>query len=202
MSARRFGARRAHEPARQVAWWALLLAVAAAATAPPANAFELDGERRITLHARDGSQLDIGRVVFRRRDDGRSEFRLQLDAARFTDHFLSMREFKCLPGQGEILCHVPYPHALRAEVSATDLAWLEHSLLFLYKLPSEFGAKLWNGIYFKLAASAQGLEGVPQAVDLNLISAPPSQAGVPPYRPALRDDIPPGARWFVKLSIR
>lgn len=176
--------------------------LAAAASTPWAAAFELEGERRITLHARDGTAHEIGRVVFQRREGGRSGFRLQLDHTHFTDHFLSMREFKCLAGTGEILCHVPYPHQMRAEVSAADLAWLEHSLLFLYKLPNEFGAKLWNGIYFKLTLTAHGLEGVPQAVDLNLISAPPAQAEVPPYRPALRDDIAPGARWFTKMSIR
>ncbi len=180
----------------------LAAALVLAAAAPRADAFELDGERRITLHARDGTALDIGRVHFQRRDDGRSTFRIQLDPTRFTDHFLSMREFKCVPGQGEILCHVPYPHKQRAEVTAADLAWLEHSLLFMYKTPAEFGARLWNGIYFKLTPNASGLEGVAQAVDLNLISAPPAQADVAPFKPALRDDIAPNARWFSRLTIR
>ncbi|MBL8340645.1 MAG: hypothetical protein JNL30_04180 [Rubrivivax sp.] len=190
------------------AWWrrrsaALALAGAACVACVPARAgFWLDGERRITLHARDGSQLEIGRVHFHRGADGRSSFRLALDAARFTDHFLSMREFKCLPGQGEILCHVPYPHRSPAVAAPGDLAWLEHSLLFMFKRPNEFGAQLWNGIYFKLAHTDEGLDGVPQAVDLNLISAPPARADVAPFRPALRDDLPPNARWFTRLTIR
>jgi hypothetical protein len=82
-----------------------------------------------------------------------------------------------------------------------DLAWLEHALLFLYKLPREFGAKLWNGVIFKLRLTESGLVGTPQAVDLNLIAAPPARSDVPPYKPALRDDIRPGARWFEKLTI-
>jgi len=174
---------------------------AAACQGWPAQAFELDGERRITLHARDGTAVDIGRVHFQRRDDGRSTFRIQLDPARFTDHFLSMREFKCVPGQGEILCHVPYPHRQRSDVAVAELAWLEHSLLFMYKTPAEFGARLWNGIYFKLTPTATGLEGVAQAVDLNLISAPPARVDVAPFQPALRDDIAPRARWFARLTI-
>lgn len=91
--------------------------------------------------------------------------------------------------------------AVRLTTEATDLAWLEHSLLFMFKTPAEFGAKLWNGVYFQLKATERGLEGSPQAVDLNRISAPPAQPGVPPFRPALRDDIAPGARWFNRLTI-
>ena len=86
-------------------------------------------------------------------------------------------------------------------MSATDLAWLEHALLFMFKTPSEFGAKLWNGVYFQLKATERGFEGRPQAVDLNRISAPPDRPGVPPFRSALRDDIAPGARFFNRLTI-
>ena len=46
-----------------------------------------------------------------------------------------------------------------------------------------------------------GLEGTPQAIDLNLISSPPDRPALPPYRPALRDDIAPGSRWFQRLTI-
>ena len=47
----------------------------------------------------------------------------------------------------------------------------------------------------------RGLIGTPQAIDLNLISAPPDKPGVPPYRPALRDDLPAGARALEKITI-
>jgi hypothetical protein len=86
-------------------------------------------------------------------------------------------------------------------VAANDLAWLEHSLLFMFKKPSEFGANLWNGIYFKLAADGQRLVGTPQAIDLNRISAPPARTDVPPFGAAQRDDIPAAARWFNRLTI-
>ena len=36
--------------------------------------------------------------------------------------------------------------------------------------------------------------------DLNLIGAPPDKPG-PPFRKALRDDMPADARWFVRLTI-
>lgn len=85
---------------------------------------------------------------------------------------------------------------------STDLAWLEHTLLFMFKTPTEFGAKLWHGVDVQLKLTERGLEGRLQAADLNRISAPPDQPGTPPYRPALRDDIAPSARWFNRLTIK
>ena len=112
-----------------------------------------------------------------------------------------MKEFKCLEGPRELMCHVPYPYAQPGTVGERDYAWLEHSLLFMYKLPTEFGAKLWNGLYFRFERTPQGLVGRAQAVDLNRIGAPPDDPAVPPYKPALRDDIAPGSRWIESLVI-
>jgi hypothetical protein len=140
-------------------------------------------------------------VVFEPQAGGVVRFVLQLDHSRFADHFLSMREFKCLADAQEVWCHVPYPHASPRTITATDFSWLEHELLFLYKQPKDFGAKLWNGLYYRFERSGEGLRGRPQAVDLNLISAPPADASRPPFHPALRDDIAPGARWIESLSI-
>lgn len=181
---------------------AMLLALAPLLCQPtPAAAWELQGSKALRLHSRDGQSVLLGQVNFEPRADGRIGFVLALRTEVLKDYFLSMKEFKCVEGADEIFCHVPYPYAQPGSVTPTDLAWLEHSLLFLFKKPNEFGAKLWNGVYFRLQRSEQGLVGTPQAIDLNLISAPPAQAGVPPYRPALRDDIAPEARWFNRLSI-
>ena len=157
--------------------------------------------KSVKLHAKDGSSVDIGQVVFTPRADGRTAFVWKADTSRFTDHFLSMREFKCLPGQGEIMCLVPYPYAQPGHVAANDLAWLEHSLLFMFKKQSELGAQLWNGVIWKLAADGNRLAGTPQAVDLNRIASPPAKTDVPPYGAAQRDDIPVTARWFNKITI-
>ena len=171
------------------------------AASAAAAAWDLAGAKTLTLHTRDGQALVLGTVNFQPRGDGRTGFTLALDHGRFKDFFLSMKEFKCLEGQGEILCHVPYPYAQPGTVSATDMAWLEHALLFLFKQPSEFGAKLWNGLYFQMRLTGQGIVGTPQAIDLNAISAPPDDLSKPPYRPALRDDVAPGARWATRLTI-
>lgn len=179
----------------------LLLAAAGWVCSGPASAWELQGRKTLQLHSRDGAAVQIGEVDFEPRADGRIGFALRLRTEVFQDHFLSMKEFKCLNGSGEIFCHVPYPYPQPGSVTPTDLAWLEHSLLFLYKTPREFGAKLWNGVYFRLQPGEQGLVGQPQAVDLNLISAPPERPELPPFRAALREDIAPEARWFNRLTI-
>lgn len=198
------GARPATEP-RRATGGALrrVLAAALLVLALPAHPADppLEGRRAVVALTREQQRIPIGSVQFDPRPDGTVRFTLHIDHAPFRDHFLSMKEFKCLEGPGELACHVPYPYPSPRTVTAGDLSWLEHELLFLYKLPSEFGAKLWNGLYFKLERSERGLRGRPQAIDLNRISAPPDKPGMPPYRPVLRDDIAPGARWIEALTI-
>ena len=166
----------------------------------PASAWEMTGTKVVTLHTRDGQAIPIGTIAFEPRDD-RIGFSLHLDHRPFKDFFLSMKEFKCLEGQ-EIQCHVPYPYANPATVTAGDLAWLEHALLFLYKEPTDFGARLWNGLYYRMAVTDQGIEGIPEAVDLNLISAPPDDAAVAPFGPLERTEIAPESRWISRMTIR
>jgi hypothetical protein len=182
-----------------------LLAPAAHAADPATvPAFSLmAGNKTLTAHTRDGQALTLGTLTFKDDGAGSWSYELHMDHRQFTDHFLSMKEFKCLSGGGEVSCHVPYPYKNPRRISATDFSWLEHDLLFLYKLPREFGAKLWNGLYFQLKDDGQGqLVGTPQAVDLNRISSPPERQDMAPFRPALRDDIPAGTRWIDSISIR
>lgn len=179
----------------------LVLTCLIAAPLSNAWAWELQGVKSITATTRDNQRITLGSVRFEPRGDGTVSFTVTLEPSRFTDHFLSMKEFKCLDGPGEVVCHVPYPHAQPGTVTPDDLAWLEHNLLFLYQLPTDFGAKLWNGLYFQLERSEQGLRGRPQAIDLNYISAPSDTPEQPPYQPAQRDEIAPGARWIGSLAI-
>ncbi len=158
------------------------------------------GDKTIRLHGRDGKVVAVGSVRFTPAGD-RTAVRVTMDFHALKDFFLSMREFKCLEGGTEVLCHVPYPYKNPGTITATDLGWLEHQLLFFYKQPSDFGAKLWNGVYYRLAATDKGLVGTPQAIDLNAIGAPPARTDVPPYGPAERNDVPVGARWFDRLTI-
>lgn len=166
-----------------------------------AFAWEMTGSKEVTLHTRDGQAIPIGTITFRPQGD-RVGFSLQLHHERFKDFFLSMKEFKCLEGPEEIQCHVPYPYPNPATITKDDLRWLEHALLFLFKSPADFGARLWNGLYYRMDITEQGIVGTPQAVDLNLISAPPDDASVPPFGAAERTEITPGSHWISRLTIR
>ena len=173
----------------------------AAALAPgAAAAWELSGVKQIALHTRDGQDIQIGTVTFTP-DGNRTRFTLDVDRSRFKDFFLSMREFKCLEGP-EVQCLVPYPYPHPETVTATDFSWLEHSLIFMFKTPSELGAKLANGVVYQMTATPEGLVGTPYSVDLNQIASPPDDPSAPPFGPAERQALDDGSRWVTQLSIR
>jgi len=170
----------------------------------PAAAWDMSGTKTIALHNRDGDKVAIGTVTFTPKSSQPGApvaVSIHMDHARFKDFFLSMKEFKCLEAPTEVFCHVPYPYKNPEVVTTSDMSWLEHALMFMFKAPREFGAKLWNGVYYKLQLTDKGLVGRPQAVDLNQIGAPPADLNVPPYGPGERTDIPLEARWFNKLTI-
>lgn len=181
------------------AWAAATLALLA--TAPALAQAPLVGSKALKARLGDGSQVVLGTVVFTPGEGGRTGFALTLDHKALSDHFLSMREFKCLSGTGEITCHVPYPYANPRSIQGQDYRWLEHSLLFFYKAPRDFGAKLWNGLYFEFQPQGAALVGTPKAVDLDQISAPPADLGTPPFGRDLRHDIPADTRWVRALVI-
>lgn len=187
--------------------WVLRACVAPLAfAAGPLLAFDWAGEKAVIAQTQDGARQRIGSLLLTPQAGGLSRFELRLDLGRMQDHFLSMREFKCLRPQGqqaetEITCVVPYPYPHPATVGPDQLVWLEHNLLFLFKKPSDFGAKLWNGLMFRFELTPDALVGHPQAVDLNQISAPPTDPSEPPYAPFDRTDVPPSQRWLSGLRI-
>lgn len=179
----------------------LLLLACGLGLATAAKALELAGRKTLSAVTADGATVTLGAVVFTPAADGAVGFKVEMQHEALSDHFLSMREFKCLPGPKEISCYVPYPYRHPEQVRPGQLAWLEHSLLFFFKTPTDFGAKLWNGLYFVFTDTGPALVGVPQAVDLNLIGAPPADLSRPPYGPDKRHAIPADARWIRTLRI-
>ncbi len=168
--------------------------------AQPIWAIELSGTKTISVNNNTKEKIDIGKVQFRPQADGAVGFKLDMDTKVLKDFFLSMKEFKCLDGGPEIMCHVPYPYKQPGTVTAANFVWLEHSLMFMFKQPKDFGAMLWNGIYFEFTNTPTALVGKARAIDLNRISAP-SSSPEPPYGKAQRDDITAGARWVETLVI-
>jgi len=118
----------------------------------------------------------IGDVMFSEASDKDVAIRVSIDTDVFTDHFLSMRPFRCIEGDSEWFCYLEYPYDLRSTITKEDLSDLEYQLLFIRKTPSEFGIDAWNGLYYKLAIEADDtitgrlLEG-----DLNSLQSPPSE---------------------------
>lgn len=162
--------------------------------------WELSGQKEIYLHNKLGEKIAVGYVEFKPVNQDIS-FDIHWNHAKMKDYFLSMREFKCLDGRDEIQCQVPYPYQSPKTITATNYAWLEHHMLFLFKAPKNFGANLWNGIYYELKATPTGLVGTPHAVDLVAIGAPPEKLDVPPYGKNERTPMPEGARWFTQMTI-
>ena len=167
---------------------------------PPLLAWELAGTKNVVLHSREGQRIPLGTINFQPAGS-KTAFTLNLEPERFKDFFLSMKEFKCLESAQEVQCHVPYPYPNPATVSADDLVWLEHSLLFFYKAPRDFGARLWNGLYYRMKITEQGIVGTPQAIDLVQMGAPPRDPSIPPFGTDGRSDIVPESRWFYRLTI-
>lgn len=179
-----------------------LLVAASPLVSGLAQAFDFKGEKALVAVTKDQARTRIGTITFTQLPgEPDTRFSVRIDPRVMVDHFLSMREFKCLPAAQEIACFVPYPYWQPGTVSASQLAWLEHSLLFFFKQPTDFGAKLWNGMLFRFEVTPSALVGKPQAVDLNRIGVPPEPLDVPPYGPMDQDTFAPGTRWIQELRI-
>ncbi|GGB85814.1 hypothetical protein GCM10011352_09620 [Marinobacterium zhoushanense] len=169
-------------------------------TSLPAQA-ELTGERQIYLLDGQGVEQAIGSLTIAA-DGDRYGYSIDLDLSQFHDHFLSMKEMKCLQGP-ELWCYVPYPYANPRSFTTEDLRWLEHDLLFLFKESDTFGARLWNGIYYPLHLDEDGvIRGEARALDLNLLASPPDDPSTPPVGKFDIGDFKLESRWLPDIEIR
>ena len=167
---------------------------------PPAVA--LEGEKDIVLIGADGDELTIGRVSFK--NEGKAkEFSVKLDESKFSDHFLSMRPFKCIDGKKQTLCHLVYPYRTRRQITNEDLTDLEYELMFLRKKPGDYGIDFWNGVYYDLTSDEEGrIRGVLMEADMNVLASPPEQEFA---RPITDADLTRGdaeSHRFPRLQIR
>ena len=160
----------------------------------------LEGRKTISLVDRDGVATDVGEIEFSPAPGG-SSFKIEMDRVLLKDHFISMKELKCLEGPTELACHIPYPYKNPSIVSARNLAWLEHALLFLKKDRKEFGANLWNGMLYKMAVDGDEIVGELRDIDLNYIASPPEDLTVPPYMEDQQGEAELTKRWLPRLRI-
>jgi hypothetical protein len=155
-----------------------------------------DGRHAIYLEAPGANRILIAEI-----DIKNDQYSIEMDTENFSDHFLSMRPFKCLDGPEKTWCHVPYPYPIARDLSQ-ELTDLEYDLLFLWKDSSEYGIDLWNGVYYQLEASDDGrIRGHLHEMDMNILSAPPDAGNM---RPVVDSDLEPGdvhSHWLPVLII-
>lgn len=163
---------------------------------------DLEGTRTIALIDKAGEETVIGTVLFTPAAD-KASFTIDLETDVFTDHFLSMRPFRCIEGPEDWACHLPYPYDIRRIVSSDDLIDLEYALLFIAKKPTEFGIDAWNGRYYRLSIADNGvIDGKLHEVDLNLLASPPEQAFSRPLQDKHLNEADPDSHRFPALRIR
>ncbi len=159
------------------------------------------GIKQLYLQQTDGQEKEIGDIEFTALEAGLYQYKITLDHHLFKDYFLSMKEMKCLEGP-ELWCFIPYPYKQPRTVSAEDMRWLEHDLLFMFKKLDAFGANFWNGIYYRMEVTEQGLRGVAHSLDLNMLASPPDDLTTPPIEEFDVDEADLEKRWLPYLEIR
>ena len=161
----------------------------------PSIAWAFDGQREVFLVPVDGERIKIADLTI---SDG--AYVLSMNDHEFTDHFLSMRPFKCLEGPEKHWCHVPYPYENRHDISQ-DLTDLEYDFLFLWKGATEYGINMWNGVYYVLELDGDQLVGRLHEMDMGILSAPPDPGEL---RPVNSSDLEPAeseSHWLPVLMI-
>ena len=172
---------------------AALMLAAGTAAAPAAPL--ADGRHRVVLETAQGEAVEIAVL-----EVAGGAYTVTRAAAPFTDHFLSMRPFKCLEGPDKHWCHVPYPYEI-ARATGEGLTDLEYDFLFLWKNATDYGINMWNGVYYVLSDGPDGITGHLHEMDMDILSAPPEAGDL---RPVTRADLEPGepdSHWLPVLRI-
>lgn len=162
----------------------------------PADAMPPESPAAAFLETAGGERIRIGQVVF----DG-GAFEVNLDNTLFSEHFLSMRPFKCLEGPQIHLCHVPYPYDLPRQIEDGDLTDLEYDFLFLWKGAGEYGINMWNGVYYRLEDHGDRLVGTLHEVDMGKLAVPPDPSVRHPIRSQDLEEGDPDSHWLPRLVI-
>lgn len=141
-------------------------------------------EKTVYLVDHEGKETSIGNVTLGSPGEATHSAQVILDDTKFSDHFLSMRPFKCISGQeGYQLCHLPYPYTLKNIISSDDLTDLEYKLLFIRRSATDYGINPWFGIYYQMSAKdgeLTSLNGTLHEVNLDLLASPPEEGNLRP----------------------
>lgn len=162
----------------------------------PVQAEVADGSYAVHLRTQAGEALPVARLSV-----SGGAYALEWNENLFEDAFLSMRPFRCMEGPERTLCRVPYPYENRRQVTAEELTDLEYDLLFLWKRSGDYGINMWNGIYYDLSISDDGLRGDLQEMDMGLLAVPPAAGNLRPVQPQHLEPGDPDSHWLPELVI-
>lgn len=145
-------------------------------------------EKGIFLVGQSGSETQIGKLLLTPSDKGHS-VSISMDETKFTDHFLSMRPFKCITAEQYQLCHLPYPYENHRQISSDALTDLEYELLFIRRSPTDYGINPWFGVYYRLnplEGAELSYRGTLHETNLDVLAAPPEDGNL---RPITADEL-------------
>ena len=167
----------------------------------PAAASEIaSGKKLVLLESAGGESFELGSLDISR-DGSQWRFSFSPNDAGFSDHFLSMRPFKCIDGES-MYCHLVYPYDKPQTMTAEDFGNLEYEFLFIVRSPNEYGIDPYNGRYYVIRREKDMLVGEARAVDLNILAAPPEAGVTRPITETELDIIELESERFPRLIIR
>ncbi len=137
------------------------------------TALGADTEQTVYAELVNGERLAIASVSLP--SGGQGAYGFDLDERVFSEHFLSMRPFKCLDLEAQTVCHLPYPYELKGEVQAPDWRDLEYRLLFLFKSAGDYGINFENGYYFRFEQDGERLLGTRLETNMDQLASPPAE---------------------------
>lgn len=157
-------------------------------------------EKEIKLISNENKSLSIAKINFKS-SANETSYKISWQEDVFNDEFLSMRPFKCIDHEKQMICHLIYPYKKRGHITSDDLMDLEYDLLFLHKSPTEYGINAWNGLYYKLNQTNQGFIGQLMEIDLNILAAPPEDDILRPITIDMLHEADPAAHIYPRLII-
>jgi hypothetical protein len=163
---------------------------------------ELSGSRGVWLSNAEGERQRIGSIVFTPVGGGQTRFKLTMEES-LGEYFLAMRPFRCLTGPRQRLCHFPVEREAPL-ISGDDLVPLEYALLFMRTAPKSLHIDPFNGLYYRMRWTGQGIVGQVHDVDMDPFITPDSVPVERRQRPIGVAELTPGdprSHWLPILSI-
>jgi hypothetical protein len=160
----------------------------------------LEGTKSIVLSSPTGERQVIGKIIFHDSGNNKTAFQIEI-GHNLKEYFIAMRPFRCLTGEKQQLCWFPVYNE-PSEISPNDMVPLEQALMFFRTKPHALNIDPFNGLYYKLRWTEQGIRGTLFEVDMTPFVAPDTNP--PRARPLQAQDLynaPPGSNWLPELSI-